>query len=180
MVTDTEAIVYIESSQIECQEDPRNEHVTGAKRVTNALRSLGLTLSLKGLDKGENGNDSNLNINDIESSINDKSEGEKRENMPLTEKTQLKEKHKAKHSKKASKPPRPRRGPSLTASDLRLVKEISEMVMKKRARIERLRSLKKLRSARSAPVAAAESSNMSLFAMAITVLCLIVIIFQGT
>ncbi|KAI7731530.1 hypothetical protein M8C21_017659 [Ambrosia artemisiifolia] len=183
MVNDREAIVDIESNRSECQEHSRNEHVTGGKRVENMLRSLGLPLSFKGLDDGENSSDSNRN-HDIESLVNDKLEGGKRENMPLIGKTQSKEKQKVKNSKRASKPPRPRKGPSLSTSDLRLVKEISELVMKKRARAERLKSLKKARSARlltaaAAPSSSAASSYMSLFAMMITVLFLIVIIFQG-
>ncbi|MFS7994043.1 hypothetical protein Hanom_Chr12g01101241 [Helianthus anomalus] len=102
--------------------------------------------------------------------------------MPLIGKTHSKEKQKVKNSKRASKPPRPRKGPSLSTSDLRLVKEISEMVMKKRARIQRLKSLKKARSARlktAPPPASSASSYMSIFAMMITVLFLIVIILQG-
>ncbi|KAJ0547790.1 hypothetical protein HanRHA438_Chr08g0360941 [Helianthus annuus] len=139
------------------------------------LRSLGLTLSFNGLDDGENSSD-------IESLVNNKLEDEKRENMPLIGKTHSKEKQKVKNSKRASKPPRPRKGPSLSTSDLRLVKEISEMVMKKRARIERLKSLKKARSARlqtAPPPSSSASSYMSIFAMMITVLFLIVIILQG-
>ncbi|KAM0044495.1 hypothetical protein Hdeb2414_s0010g00353991 [Helianthus debilis subsp. tardiflorus] len=170
-----EAIVDIESNQSECREDLRNEQVTDDKSVKNMLRSLGLTLSFNGLDDAENSSD-------IESSVNNKLEGEKRENMPLIGKTHSKEKQKVKNSKRASKPPRPRKGPSLSTSDLRLVKEISEMVMKKRARIERLKSLKKARSARlqtAPPPASSASSYMSIFAMMITVLFLIVIILQG-
>ncbi|KAI3806175.1 hypothetical protein L1987_22070 [Smallanthus sonchifolius] len=190
MVEDREAIVDIESNRSECHEDPRNAQVTGGNTVKNMLRSLGLTLSFKGLDDDENKSDSNRNpvktsdveYNDIESLINDKFEGENRENTPVIGKTQSKEKQKTKNSKRAPKPPRPRKGPSLSASDLRLVKEISELVMKKRARIERLRSLKKVRSARltqPSSSAAAATSNTSLFAMMVTVLFLIVIIFQG-
>ncbi|MFS7964351.1 hypothetical protein Hanom_Chr08g00749241 [Helianthus anomalus] len=172
MVKDGEAIVDIESNQSECREDPRNEQVTDDKSVKNMLRSLGLTLSFNGLDDAENSSD-------IESLVNNKLEGEKRENIG---KTHSKEKQKVKNSKRASKPPRPRKGPSLSTSDLRLVKEISEMVMKKRARIERLKSLKKARSARlqTAPQpASSASSYMSIFAMMITLLFLIVIILQG-
>ncbi|XP_021978136.1 uncharacterized protein LOC110873505 [Helianthus annuus] len=172
MVKDGEAVIDIESSQSECREDLRYEQVTDDKSVKNMLRSLGLTLSFNGLDDGENSSD-------IESLVNNKLEGEKRENIG---KTHSKEKQKVKNSKRASKPPRPRKGPSLSTSDLRLVKEISEMVMKKRARIERLKSLKKARSARlqtAPPPSSSASPYMSIFAMMITVLFLIVIILQG-
>ncbi|KAK9069382.1 hypothetical protein SSX86_011285 [Deinandra increscens subsp. villosa] len=193
MVNDREAIFDIESNQSECQEDLRNEQVTGSERVKNVLRSLGLTLSFTGLEDDQIRCHSNSNSmktgnaaynNDVESLENDEFEGKKRENMPLMGKT--KEKQKVKNSKKgrAAKPPRPHRGPSLNTSDLRLVKEISELVMKKRARIERMKSLKKLRSVRgplssSAGAAASSTSKISFFAMIVTVFFLTVIIFQG-
>ncbi|KAD2230173.1 hypothetical protein E3N88_41597 [Mikania micrantha] len=177
MVKDTDAIVDIESNQSECEEDPRTEQVTGSKRVKNTLRSLGLTLSFNKVEDDPNNRNScsDDGRNDTESLINNKFDEERRENMT---KTHLKEKQKMKNSKKAPKPPRPRRGPTLSTSDLRLVKEISELVIKKRARIERLKSLRKLRSAQ-APSSSSSSSNISLLAMMITLLCLIVIILQG-
>lgn len=84
-------------------------------------------------------------------------------------------------SMSAKKPPRPPRGLSLDASDQKLIKEISEILMMKRARIERMKKKKKKKS--KAAAAAASSSNSSttgnLIAMLFTLVFCIVIIFQG-
>lgn len=76
-------------------------------------------------------------------------------------------------STRPSKPPRPPRGPSLDAADMMLVKEISELAILKRKRIERMKTLRKVK--REKP----SSINSSLFAMVVTILFLVVIIFQG-
>nr|GEU51679.1 uncharacterized protein [Tanacetum cinerariifolium] len=189
MIKESDPIGDIESTGSECKDDPINEHVTNNKRAKNVLRTLVGALSCKGSDDGEDSSNFRRNsvtvsddeYNDIEASINNKSEAEKRERVPLIDKLQLKEKHKTRNSKKAPKPPRPRKGPSLSTNDLRLVKEISELVMKKRARFERMKSLKKMRAVRSpsSQSSSSSSSSISIFAMLITVLFLIVIIFQG-
>ncbi|KAM0004081.1 hypothetical protein Hdeb2414_s0256g00849751 [Helianthus debilis subsp. tardiflorus] len=54
--------------------------------------------------------------------------------------------------------------------------EIAEHAMKKRARVERLKSLKKRRAVKAS---SAPTSNISIFAMAITVFFPLSIIFQG-
>lgn len=190
MVNESDPIGDIESTGSECKDEPINEHVTNNKRGKNVRRTLVGALSCEGSDDGEDSSKFNMNLvaisddeyNDIESSINNKSEAEKREHVPLIGKLQLKEKHKTRNSKKAPKPPRPRKGPSLSTNDLRLVKEISELVLKKRARIERMKSLKKTRAVRSpsSQSSSSSSSSISIFAMLITVLFLIVIIFQST
>lgn len=74
----------------------------------------------------------------------------------------------------AKKPPRPPRGLSLDAADQKLIKEISELLMIKRARIERVRALKKTKAAKGM-----SSSAGNLIAMLFTLVFCIVIIFQG-
>ncbi|XP_021770020.1 uncharacterized protein LOC110734251 isoform X2 [Chenopodium quinoa] len=76
-------------------------------------------------------------------------------------------------SKKASKPPRPPNGPLLTASDLKLVKELSELAARKRARVERIKAFRKMKDAKRS------SSSSSVTAMVITVLFFLIIVFQG-
>ncbi|KAH6833066.1 transmembrane protein [Perilla frutescens var. hirtella] len=80
-------------------------------------------------------------------------------------------------STSAKKPPRPPRGLSLDAADQKLIKEISELLMIKRARIERMKALKKTKAAKGTSASASSSGN--LVAMLFTVLFCIVIIFQG-
>ncbi|KAL8554005.1 hypothetical protein ACS0TY_002306 [Phlomoides rotata] len=82
------------------------------------------------------------------------------------------EKPKKHKSAKLSKPPRPPRGPSLDASDMMLLKEITELNMKRR-RMERSRTLKRTKKEKSS------SSSTSLFACLLTLIFLLVIIFQG-
>lgn len=181
---DRETVVDIESSESEYEEDRRNETVTGNKRAKTMVRSVAGTLSFEGSEEGECSSNSYRNsvkpsddeYEDIESLTHNKFE-KNGEHAPLLEKPQLKEKRKTSNSRKAPKPPRPRKGPSLDTADLQLVKEIAEQTMKRRARVERLKALKKRRTAKSS--SPSPSSNSSLFAMAITVLFFLVIIFQG-
>ncbi|KAK9292978.1 hypothetical protein L1049_020960 [Liquidambar formosana] len=56
---------------------------------------------------------------------------------------------------------------------MKLVREISELAMLKRARVERMKALKKMRAHK------ASSSTSNLFAMIITILFIFVIIYQG-
>lgn len=83
-----------------------------------------------------------------------------------------KEKSKKQKSAKPSKPPRPPRGPSLDASDMMLLKEIAELNVKRR-RMERSRTLNRIKKEKSS------SSSTSLFACLLTLIFLLVIIFQG-
>ncbi|KAF5452223.1 hypothetical protein F2P56_027250 [Juglans regia] len=99
-------------------------------------------------------------------------EGE--ETVDYAEKTPVKEKRKKMSNKKPPKPPRPPRGPSLDAADQKLIKEISELAMLKRARIERMKALKKMKAAKSS-----SSNSSSIFAMVLTILFCLVILFQG-
>ncbi|KAI4364501.1 hypothetical protein MLD38_020583 [Melastoma candidum] len=86
----------------------------------------------------------------------------------------FKDKKKRVNNKKPSKPPRPPKGPSLNASDHKLIQEISESASLKRARIERIRALKK---ARAASTSSSQSTNV--VALIFTVLFFVVIIFNG-
>ncbi|XP_057806108.1 uncharacterized protein LOC131021045 [Salvia miltiorrhiza] len=78
----------------------------------------------------------------------------------------------------AKKPPRPPRGLSLDAADQKLIKEISDLLMIKRARIERLKALKKTRAAAKG-MSSSPSSAGSFIAMLFTLVFCILIIFQG-
>ncbi|XP_040991091.1 uncharacterized protein LOC121238307 isoform X2 [Juglans microcarpa x Juglans regia] len=88
--------------------------------------------------------------------------------------TPVKDKRKKSSNKKPPKPPRPPRGPSLDAADQKLIKEISELAMLKKARIERMKALKKMKVAKSS-----SPNSSSIFAMVLTILFCLVIIFQG-
>ncbi|GMH02290.1 hypothetical protein Nepgr_004129 [Nepenthes gracilis] len=98
---------------------------------------------------------------------------EKLDGLQFIEKTNPKEKRIKPNSKRPPKPPRPPKGPLLNASDLKLMREISELTAKKRARIERMKALGMMRSPRRSP------SSSSLIAMVVTILFFAVIILQG-
>lgn len=84
-----------------------------------------------------------------------------------------KQKRKKTNLKKPPKPPRPPRGLPLDAADMKLVREISELAMLKRTRIERMKALKRLKADK------ARSSSNNIYAMVITILFFVIIIFQG-
>ncbi|XP_038903260.1 uncharacterized protein LOC120089897 [Benincasa hispida] len=99
----------------------------------------------------------------------DSSDGEKRREFgAFAEKKNVKGK-----IGKVHKPPRPPRGPSLDAADRIFVKEMTELAVKKRATVERIKALKKMKAEK------ASSFNSSLPALFITLLFFVVIIFQG-
>ncbi|XP_051141684.1 uncharacterized protein LOC127258757 isoform X2 [Andrographis paniculata] len=107
------------------------------------------------------------------------------EQQRLIEKGQEKERRKAGKVKKAAaaKPPRPPNGPTLYAADLWLIDELSRMAMiKKRERSERAKALKTMQSGRGSSTSSTSLSSAqgaTIFAMVITVVFLLVIIFQG-
>ncbi|XP_023759194.1 uncharacterized protein LOC111907635 [Lactuca sativa] len=185
---DRDTIVDIVSSESESE-------CEGNKRSKTVVRSAAgrTALTVEASEEGECSSNSYRNsvkssdddYEDLESLTYHKFVKNGEHNTPLLEKTSLKEKRKIPHTKKAPKPPRPRKGPSLDTADLQLVKEIAEQTMKRRARVERLKALKKRRAAKSSSPSSpsssssSSSSNSSLFAMAITVLFFLVIIFQG-
>ncbi|KVH99768.1 uncharacterized protein LOC112519705 [Cynara cardunculus var. scolymus] len=80
-------------------------------------------------------------------------------------------------AKKPPKPPRPHphRGFSLDAADEKLIKELAELAMIKRARIERMKALMQKKASK----AASSSSNATLFAMLFTTIFFIIILLQG-
>nr|GEY15665.1 PAB-dependent poly(A)-specific ribonuclease [Tanacetum cinerariifolium] len=78
--------------------------------------------------------------------------------------------------KKAPKPPRPPRGFSLDAADQKLIKELAELAMMKRARIERMKALKQKRALQAA---SNSSTSGSLFATIFTVIFFLMIFLQG-
>ncbi|XP_076890300.1 uncharacterized protein LOC143541343 [Bidens hawaiensis] len=87
---------------------------------------------------------------------------------------------KSKKASSAKKPPRPPRPLSLDASDQKLVKELTEIAMIKRARVERMKALKQKKNLKLASSSSSSSSSHgSLFAMLITVIFFIMILFQG-
>lgn len=78
-------------------------------------------------------------------------------------------------AKKPPKPPRPHRGLSLDAADEKFIKELAQLAMIKRARIERMKAVMQKKASR----ASSSSTNGSLFAMIFTIICFIVVLFQG-
>lgn len=99
-------------------------------------------------------------------------EEESRDQVFVVEKMRIGEKHK-KNSRKPPKPPRPPKGPSLDAADRKLVRELTDVAMRKRARIERIKALKKVKAGKGS------SLNSGLSAMVITLVFFLVITFQG-
>ncbi|ONI14782.1 hypothetical protein PRUPE_3G008100 [Prunus persica] len=93
--------------------------------------------------------------------------------MTLAEKTSENEWRRKTNSRNAPKPPRPPRGPSLDAADQKLVREITELAKRKRARIEQRKAAKKMKASKSS------SLQSGISAMIITLLFFFVIIFQG-
>ncbi|MBA0715118.1 hypothetical protein Golax_014040 [Gossypium laxum] len=94
--------------------------------------------------------------------------------MALMEKNFVEDNCKKKNSRKPTKPPRTSKAPLLDAADQQLVREIAELSLRKRARIKRINAMKKMNAENAAP-----SSSSSLFAMVITVIFCLVILFQG-
>jgi len=83
---------------------------------------------------------------------------------------------KFKKSRKASKPPRPPKGPSLSENDRKIMRDIQELAMRKRARIERMKkSLKRLKAAKTSP----SSPCITIFSMIITAIFFAFLVFQG-
>ncbi|KAJ6791624.1 uncharacterized protein M6B38_171130 [Iris pallida] len=83
-------------------------------------------------------------------------------------------KKKKKSAKKPPKPPRPPRAPSMDAADEKLVREMNELAMLKRARVERMRALRRTKNN-----AKAANTNANLVPWIITLIFCIVIIWQG-
>lgn len=99
---------------------------------------------------------------------------ESQKNGNIAKKKYVNEKHKKANSRKPPRPPRPPKGPFLDAADQKFVREISELAMRRRAKIERIKELKKKKA-----VKGSSTGNSSISAMIITLLFFIVIVFQG-
>ena len=110
---------------------------------------------------------------DVELLIDKNSEGKEGQQKAFVDRKDVEEKHIKKNLRKPPKPPRPPRSLSLDASDQKLMKEITELAMRKRARIERHKALKKMRAAKTS------SWSSSLSAMVITIVFCLIIIYQG-
>ncbi|KAL4560173.1 hypothetical protein LXL04_032322 [Taraxacum kok-saghyz] len=82
---------------------------------------------------------------------------------------------KSSSAKKPPKPPRPHSGFSLDAADQKLIKELTELAMIKRARIERMKAIMQKKASK----ASSSSTNSSLFAMLFTIIFFLVLLFQG-
>lgn len=165
------------------EEDESRESVSSSSRGKKTLsRSLGGALIYNGSISSESDSDSSDGFLKSSSSkggrvelfIEGSSGGEDHWDLvALLHKKNPSGQHKKPSLIKASKPPRPPKGPYLNASDLKLVKELSELAARKRARIERMKALRKIKAAKR------QSSNSSIIALIITVLFFLVILFQG-
>lgn len=82
------------------------------------------------------------------------------------------------NNKKAAKPPRPPKGPTLDAADMRLLKDLSRIAIKKRERMERLKALKKMKTGRlPSALSSSASSSSSMWSSAATISAMFVTIF---
>lgn len=109
-----------------------------------------------------------------ESPLAEKKFGGEEETLGLVEKkTEAEKPKKKKAGKKPPKPPRPPRAASLDAADQKLIQQISELATLKRARTERMKALMKMKNSKPA------SSSSNFWALVITVLFCLVIVWQG-
>ncbi|KAJ8498291.1 hypothetical protein OPV22_008843 [Ensete ventricosum] len=131
-------------------------------------------ISIEGPIKGErvgNSASSSVELHLIDrEALGDRSVGLEAK-MGLLEKKVGLEITKKKGCKKPPKPPRPPNSLPSDAANQKLMKEISEIAMMKRARIERMK--KKVKDANSARI------NGNLWALIVTILFVLVIIWQG-
>ena len=96
------------------------------------------------------------------------------ENLDLEEqKAEAEKKKKKKGGRKPPKPPRPTRGVSLDAADQKVIQQISELAMMKRARIERMKAVLRMKNSRPSFL----SSNF--WPLLVTILLCVLILWQG-
>lgn len=165
------------------EEERSRESISSGSRGKKALsRSLGGALSYNGSISSDSDPDSSDSFSKsskgagrrVELFIDGCSGGEERWDLvALLDKKNISNQCKKPNLKKASKPPRPPKGPSLNASDLKLVRELTELAARKRARTERVKALRKMKEAKR------QSSSSSLIALIITIFFFLVILFQG-
>ncbi|CAA2983355.1 Hypothetical predicted protein [Olea europaea subsp. europaea] len=113
------------------------------------------TVSLDGPIRGENGASLSSNVKNPS------------DDSPILEKNVRKEKRKSNSAKKLPKPSRPPRGLSLDAAEQKLIKEIAELAMIKRARIKLMKTLKNMKTAKHSSMS---SLSGNLIAMTLTLL----------
>ncbi|EEF47231.1 uncharacterized protein LOC8267307 [Ricinus communis] len=166
--------IDIESGGTTSEEDGLHDLISTNKQSEKLLNSVWSgRLGFDGLvNSSKFGDIANENVELLLGKNIEGKEGQQ-QNMGFGNKKVVEDKHKKKNSRKAPKPPRPPKGPSLDAADQKLVQEITELAMRKRARMERIKALKKMRAAKSS------SWNSSVYAMIITFLFCLVLIFQG-
>ncbi|XP_022998477.1 uncharacterized protein LOC111493099 [Cucurbita maxima] len=109
----------------------------------------------------------------VELLIDKSLDGEKRRELGALAEKKKNVKEMIKNNGKLHKPPRPPRGPSLDAADRIFVKEMTQLAVKKRAMVERIKALKKMKAEKTS------SFNSNLPALFITLLFFVVIILQG-
>lgn len=171
---------------LSCDPNPVANEKQG-NRFLNNLASGVLRYNISATSGSDSDSDSNLDkssqdsLDSIRLLIDKNARRQQDEQIPLLEKELPRGKPQSTNSKMASKPPRPPRGPSLDSSDLMLVKEISEIVMKKRARKEHIKAFKRAK-ARAAKLSSAPSTsnNNTLCSLIVTVVFLLILIFHGT
>ncbi|XP_073023997.1 uncharacterized protein [Primulina eburnea] len=172
--SDLDLDIDLESGETTSEEDVRKENVMidqDVKNLTGRMRCE--NLRVESPYGSTNCSDSSSSYDKLLNSDEISANGEEAHCCRFREdKTLDKEKSKKKNPAKPPKPPRPPRGPSLDASDMKLLKEISELNLK-RKRMERIRTLKKMKKEK------ASSSISNLFALLVTVIFLLVIVFQG-
>lgn len=171
MVREGEFVVDIECGGTTSEGDKTKDLVSEngqSKRVFNGI--LGGFLSLDGCAKL----DSSLNFWNNVPKCGESAD----KNVTVlinknSEDKSVEEKRKKNKSSKPPKPPRPPKGPLLGPGDEKIVREIAELAMRKRARIERIKAMRKLK--------ATKSSNFisTLSAMILTALFCFFLLFQG-
>lgn len=183
---DSEPEIDLESGGATSEEDASKElaSVKNSRKNKCLKRSLGGSLSIDRSIKSEPessvelcstssvGEVSNENLVVL---VDRKSRESSQENVPVLDNKYVKDKRPSTNSRKPPKPPRPPKGPALDAADQKFVKDIVEVAMRKRTRIERIKALRKNKAAN----ASASSSSSSLTAMIITLLFFVIIVFQG-
>ena len=162
--------VDLESGVRNIVQDSNNDASSGVKTPTKSLLAKVCWAFAGGKANGEERVNLCGNVSNPGGGSADHAKLEGQMSVDQVEKKIVEEKRKKTSNKK---PPRPPRGPSLDAADQKLIQEISELAMLKRARIERMKALKKLKATTK------PSSNSNLFAMVLTVLFCLVILFQG-
>lgn len=169
--------VDLESGGLSSGEDSCNDHVTANGTFNRVWSGV---LFFDGLGRGVsdiNSSSNSFSFNGSESKnvelLIERSSAEYPEHTALVDNNCAEGKQKKTNVRKPSKPPRPPKGPTLDLADQKLVREIAELAMRKRARTKRMQALKKMKASKPS------SSSNSLYALIITVLFCLVIIFQG-